>query len=332
MECKDVGILAMDMYFPPTCVQQVYADGPARPTGGAAAIAMLVGPNAPISFESKYRASHMAHVYDFYKPDLASEYPVVDGKLSQTCYLMALDSCYKQYCAKYKKLVGEQFSISDADYCVFHSPYNKLVQKSFARLYFNDFMRNRSSVDNAAKEKLQPFVNLTSEESYQSRDLEKGSQQLAKHLYDIKVQPSTLLPKQIGNMYTASLYAALASSGQRILMFSYGSGLTSTMFSFRLNEGKHSFSLAKIASVLDVTAKLESRHETSPEKFIETLKLMEHRYGAKDFETNKDTSLLPPGTFYLTKVDSMYRRFYEKKAADGIVDSNKCSNGIANGH
>ncbi|KAM3210389.1 hypothetical protein ACQJBY_064393 [Aegilops geniculata] len=436
MECKDVGILAMDMYFPPTCVQQealevhdgaskgkytiglgqdcmafcsevedvismsltvvksllekyhidpkligrlevgsetvidktallncvnwvesrcwdgryglvvctdsaVYAEGPARPTGGAAAIVMLIGPNAPISFESKYRASHMAHVYDFYKPDLASEYPVVDGKLSQTCYLMALDSCYRQYCAKYEKLVGEQFSISEADYCVFHSPYNKLVQKSFARLYFNDFMRNCSSVDNDAKEKLQPFANLTSEESYQSRDLEKGSQQLAKHLYDIKVQPSTLLPKQIGNMYTASLYAALASviynkhaslTGQRIVMFSYGSGLTSTMFSFKLNEGQHPFSLANIASVLDVTAKLESRHVTSPEKFIDTLKLMEHRYGAKDFETSKDISLLPPGTFYLTKVDSMYRRFYEKKT-DGIVDGKiKCSNGIANGH
>lgn len=39
----------------------------------------------------------------------------------------------------------------------------------------------------------------------------QASQQVAKHLYDIKVQPSTLLPKQIGNMYTASLYAALAS-------------------------------------------------------------------------------------------------------------------------
>ncbi|XP_039802246.1 NADP-dependent glyceraldehyde-3-phosphate dehydrogenase-like isoform X2 [Panicum virgatum] len=74
---------------------KVYAEGPARPTGGAAAIAMLIGPNARISFESKYRASHMAHVYDFYKPDLASEYPIVDGKLSQTCYLMALDSCYR---------------------------------------------------------------------------------------------------------------------------------------------------------------------------------------------------------------------------------------------
>jgi hydroxymethylglutaryl-CoA synthase len=59
---------------------------------------------------------------------------------------------------------------------------------------------------------------------------------------------------------------------------------------------------------------------------------MEHRYGGKDFETSKDTSLLPPGTFYLTKVDSMYRRFYEKKTADDIVDGSKCSNGIANGH
>uniref|UniRef100_A0A453SSG2 Hydroxymethylglutaryl-coenzyme A synthase C-terminal domain-containing protein n=1 Tax=Aegilops tauschii subsp. strangulata TaxID=200361 RepID=A0A453SSG2_AEGTS len=53
----------------------VYAEGPARP-GGAAAVAMLIGPNAPISFESKYRAFHMTHVYDLYKPHLASEYPV----------------------------------------------------------------------------------------------------------------------------------------------------------------------------------------------------------------------------------------------------------------
>ncbi|EPS60998.1 hypothetical protein M569_13803, partial [Genlisea aurea] len=79
----------------------VYAEGPARPTGGAAAIAMLIGPNAPIAFESKLRGSHMAHAYDFYKPDLASEYPVVDGKLSQTCYLMALDSCYRTLSNKY---------------------------------------------------------------------------------------------------------------------------------------------------------------------------------------------------------------------------------------
>ncbi|MFQ6637869.1 hypothetical protein Gotur_013714, partial [Gossypium turneri] len=222
----------------------VYAEGPARPTGGAAAIAMLIGPDAPIAFESKFRGSHMSHAYDFYKPNLASEYPVVDGKLSQTCYLMALDTCYKYFCHKYEKQEGKQFSLSDADYFVFHSPYNKLVQKSFARLVFNDFVRNASSVDDIAKEKLAPFSTLTGDESYQSRDLEKASQQVSKPLYDAKVQPTTLIPKQVGNMYTASLYAAFASllhnknselAGKRVILFSYGSGLTATMFSLRLH-------------------------------------------------------------------------------------------------
>uniref|UniRef100_A0A5B6Z694 Hydroxymethylglutaryl-CoA synthase n=1 Tax=Davidia involucrata TaxID=16924 RepID=A0A5B6Z694_DAVIN len=313
----------------------VYAEGPARPTGGAAAIAILVGPDAPIAFESKFRGSHMSHVYDFYKPNLASEYPVVDGKLSQTCYLMALDSCYKRFCNKYEKLEGKQFSMADADYFVFHSPYNKLVQKSFARLVFSDFLRNASSVDEAAKEKLGPFSNLSADESYQSRDLEKASQQVAKPLYDAKVQPATLIPKQVGNMYTASLYAAFVSllhnkhdtlAGKRVVMFSYGSGLTATMFSFRLRDSNHPFSLSNIATVMNVAGKLKSRHEFPPEKFIETMKLMEHRYGAKDFVTSKDSSLLSPGTYYLTEVDSKYRRFYAKKAP-------ACENGsLTNGH
>lgn len=43
------------------------------------------------------RGTHMEHVYDFYKPDLSSEYPVVDGKLSIQCYLGALDKCYRLF-------------------------------------------------------------------------------------------------------------------------------------------------------------------------------------------------------------------------------------------
>ena len=39
----------------------------------------------------------------------------------------------------------------------------------------------------------------------------QASQQVGKPLYDAKVQPTTLIPKQVGNMYTASLYAAFAS-------------------------------------------------------------------------------------------------------------------------
>lgn len=41
----------------------VYEKGAARPTGGCAAVAMLVGPSAPIAVHGK-RASHFENVYD----------------------------------------------------------------------------------------------------------------------------------------------------------------------------------------------------------------------------------------------------------------------------
>lgn len=66
-----------------------------------------------------------------------------------------------------------------------------------------------------------------------------------------------------------------------------------------------------------------------PEKFVEIMQLMEHRYGAKDFVTSKDCSLLSPGTYYLTEVDSMYRRFYAKKESDRSSTEN---GKLANGH
>ena len=65
---------------------------------------------------------------------------------------------------------------------------------------------------------------------------------------------------------------------------------------------------------------------------METLKLMEHRYGAKDFVTSKDTSLLAPGTYYLTEVDSMYRRFYSKKPLNSNTTLVSENGSLANGH
>ncbi|KAG5541991.1 hypothetical protein RHGRI_021726 [Rhododendron griersonianum] len=217
-------ILIQNLVTPYVSIQprKVYAEGTARPTGGAAAIAMLIGPDAPIAFESKLRGGHMSHAYDFYKPNLASEYPPDSHLWTITFYMLLTESSHRlaiswhlilatKICKKYEKLEGKQFSADDADYFVLHSPYNKLVQKSFARLVFSDYLRNASSVDEAAKEKLAPFSSLTDDESYASRDLEKASQQVAKPLYDAKVQPATLVPKQVGNMHTASLYAAFVS-------------------------------------------------------------------------------------------------------------------------
>jgi len=71
--------------------------------GGAGAIALLIGPNAPIIFEN-IRSTFIKDSYDFYKPNLSfnlifdlleSEYPIVDGKISINEYLLALEECYK---------------------------------------------------------------------------------------------------------------------------------------------------------------------------------------------------------------------------------------------
>nr|MBE5725935.1 HMG coenzyme A synthase [Cucujiformia] len=106
----------------------VYAKGPARPTGGAGAVAMLIGANAPLVFDRGVRSVHMRHVYDFYKPDLNSEYPAVDSTLSIQCYLSALDKCYQTYCKKASKLFNQKIDLSFFNSVLFHTPYCKLVQ------------------------------------------------------------------------------------------------------------------------------------------------------------------------------------------------------------
>lgn len=78
--------------------------------------------------------SHMANTYDFYKPKLDSEYPEVDGPLSITTYLGALDQSYSRFREKTLKFTKKPFSLADVDYPCFHSPYGKLVQKGHARL------------------------------------------------------------------------------------------------------------------------------------------------------------------------------------------------------
>ena len=92
----------------------------------------------------------MVHAYDFYKPKLDSEYPEVDGPLSITSYVSAVDASYtafRQKQARARKVAangtangnGEAapaagFSLDEVDYPVFHSPYGKMVQKAHARL------------------------------------------------------------------------------------------------------------------------------------------------------------------------------------------------------
>ena len=107
----------------------VYAPGPARPTGGGGAVAMLIGPNAPLAFSGP-RCTSAVEVYDFYKPHGDSEYAVVDGKLSQSAYLTAVDVCWAGLKRKLATAsAASPPSIDDFDYACLHSPYNKLVDR-----------------------------------------------------------------------------------------------------------------------------------------------------------------------------------------------------------
>ena len=59
------------------------------------------------------RSIYMQHAYDFYKPHMDSEYPVVDGKLSVKCYLHALDKCYQNYTEKATQIGIKGTMVSD---------------------------------------------------------------------------------------------------------------------------------------------------------------------------------------------------------------------------
>lgn len=71
------------------------------------------------------RSTHMEHVYDFYKPDLQSEYPVVDGKLSIQCYLGALDKCYQRYRNKASTTFHEGQYYSPSLHCPRHKRHKR---------------------------------------------------------------------------------------------------------------------------------------------------------------------------------------------------------------
>lgn len=300
----------------------VYAKGSARPTGGAGAIAMLLGPNAPLVFDRGVRSTYMRHAYDFYKPDLTSEYPVVDGKLSVQCYIDALDKCYQLFCKNLGKKLNQNVSLDSFDAVLFHSPYCKLVQKSLARLMLNDFIFTPVNLRNEKYSGLETFNSIKLEETYFDRDVEKTFLARSKEKFDQKTSPSLLIASQVGNMYTPSLYGGLVSLiiskditellGNRIAMFSYGSGLASSMFSINVAKSCDE-ALNRIKSNLIKTKTLlDNREKVEPAVFEATLELRQKTCHLAPYSPVSSINSFFPGTYYLVNIDDKHRRFYER--------------------
>ncbi|TKW58475.1 Hydroxymethylglutaryl-CoA synthase [Colletotrichum tanaceti] len=312
----------------------LYAKGNARPTGGAGAVAMLVGPNAPVVVEPGLRGSYMSHVYDFYKPDLTSEYPYVDGHYSLTCYTKALDAAYRAYNKREAKLSkaangnangngtnGEaklpKTSLDRFDYLAFHAPNCKLVAKSYARLLYHDYL---ADADSPAFAEVAPELrDMDYEKSLTDKVVEKTFMGLTKKKYQERVAPGAQVATLIGNMYCGSVWGGVASllsyvdaatlSGKRVGVFSYGSGLAASFLSLRINGD-----ISPIAKALDIPARLDARRKLAPEAYEAMCDLRHQAHLQKDYKPKGDPSTIVSGTYYLENVNDKFQRTYSVKA------------------
>ena len=266
----------------------LYKKGNARPTGGAGCVAMLIGPDAPIAFEPGLRGTYITHAYDFYKPDLTSEYPYVDGQFSLQCYTKAVDKCYTAYNAREQTLKsrmnghangnGAQTKDSTStpidrfDYLAFHAPTCKLVSKSYARMLYNDFLADPT---NPAFAEVAPELReLEYQASLTDKNIEKTFMGLTKKRFAQRVQPGIQVATQCGNMYCGSVYGGLIGlisniapktiEGKKLGIFSYGSGLASAMFSLKVVGDT-----TEMQQKLDLQNRLDSRKVVAPEVYDE---------------------------------------------------------------
>ncbi|KAF8639038.1 hypothetical protein AX17_001762 [Amanita inopinata Kibby_2008] len=269
----------------------VYAEGAARPAGGAGAVALLIGPNAPVVFEPIH-GNYMANTYDFYKPQLSSEYPEVDGPVSVVTYIAALDAAYSRFREKVARAVkkaqlnghlnGEAtesvFSLEDVDYAIFHSPYGKQAVKGHARLLYNDFLANPDAPHFANIPNRDALLSMSRPESLTDKNVEKTFIAASKPSFSQRSDAGMACSRRLGNMYTASLYGCLASllskvepaqlKGTRVSLFAFGSGCAASFFTLRVKGDT-----TEIREKLDLVNRLASMRVASPLEFVDALKV-----------------------------------------------------------
>lgn len=113
-------------------------------------------------------------------------------------------------------------------------------------------------------------------------------------------------------------------AGKRVVLFSYGSGLASSMYSFTFTSDTSPTSPLHtlMFNVQDVTGRLESRQKVPPAEFERIMKLREETHHKAPYTPVGDTSNMFPGTYYLQSIDEKHRRSYERKPKKQVVTQN----------
>ncbi len=202
---------------------------PGEVTQGGGAVAMVISANPSIAEFDSPSTFYSDDVMDFWRPLYRTE-AVVDGHYSNDVYV----DFFKKTWDEYKEITGQ--TISDFKAMTFHLPYPKMGIKAL-----------RSIIDEADEEQQ---ANL-------KKEFELG------RIYN----------ENVGNLYTGSLYLNFLSlinnsddleSGDRIALFSYGSGAQGEFFPMKL---KDNFRNDELAKSLDDA--LNSRKQVSVEEYEE---------------------------------------------------------------
>ncbi|OCF39192.1 hydroxymethylglutaryl-CoA synthase [Kwoniella heveanensis CBS 569] len=205
--------------------------------------------------------------------------------------------------------------IDEFDYVCLHSPYGKLVQKGHARMFYNDYIRNPSSPKFA---NVPETVSTDKTKTYTDKAVEKTFVGVAAEHYKSAVVPGSDCVARCGNMYTASLYGALASviasapegleTGKRIGMYAFGSGCAASFYALRVNG-----STKEIADKMQLKERLASMDVRPCEEYVTALKLREENHNAVKYAPQGSLDNIWPGAYYLEGVDELYRRTYAVK-------------------
>jgi len=214
---------------------------PGEPTQGAGAVALLVSDQPKLLALDADTGVYAKDVMDFWRP-LYSKDAVVDGHYSVTCYLDALEGAYRAYQESAGDADGKPYSDRFAA-LVYHVPYGKMSRKAH---------RHLRTLDGDAEP----------DESF-----------------DRLVGASLTLPRQVGNLYTGSMYLALASllttsteplANRRIGLFSYGSGSCAELYS-----GVVAPEAQARVKALNLEALLERRRALTVAEYEETMRARE---------------------------------------------------------
>lgn len=171
-------------------------------TQGAGAVAMVISANPRILNLANENAYLTNDIMDFWRP-VYSDTAYVDGKFSNEQYISFFLNTWNTFKSQ------TDLSLADFEAMCFHLPYTKMGMKAMREIF------DEGTPEDEAR--------------------------LKQHY-----QMSTLYNKVVGNIYTGSLYLSLLSllenddtleAGDRIGLFSYGSGAVGEFFTGILQPG-----------------------------------------------------------------------------------------------